>query len=153
MRTMVVGVDGSEGGQLALASALRLAQATGAQLRVVHACARRPADIPETYLADAVAFEQDLEGARRRGEQILDEALEAANGQRSGVPVEREILCDERPAEALRRRARDVDAEMLVVGSRGLGGFSGLLLGSVSQQCVQHAPCPVLVVPPDDRSG
>ncbi len=151
MRTMVVGVDGSEGGQRALASALRLAQATGAALRAVHACARRPADIPETYLADAHAFEQDVEVARRRGEQILEEALQAANGQNSGVTVERQVVCDERPADVLRRQARDSDAEMLVVGSRGLGGFSGLLLGSVSQQCVQHAPCPVLVVPPEDR--
>lgn len=153
MSTIVVGVDGSEGSQRALRSALRLAGATNATMRVVHACARRPADIPEMYLADAREFEQDIEGARRRAEQILDEALEAVDAQSAGVPIEREVTCDEQPADALRRQARDTEAEMLVIGSRGLGGFSGLLLGSVSHQCVQHAPCPVLVVPPADRTS
>jgi nucleotide-binding universal stress UspA family protein len=42
--------------------------------------------------------------------------------------------------------------DMLVVGSRGLGGFRGLLLGSVSQQCAQHAHCPVVIVPAEERS-
>jgi nucleotide-binding universal stress UspA family protein len=40
-----------------------------------------------------------------------------------------------------------VGADLLVVGSRGYGGFRGLLLGSVSQQCAQHAPCPVVIIP------
>ena len=52
-------------------------------------------------------------------------------------------------ADALLQAAREGD--LLVVGSRGLGGFKGLLLGSVSQQVVHHAPCPVVIVPPDER--
>lgn len=54
------------------------------------------------------------------------------------------LLCDAHPAEALIEAA--TTAQLLVVGSRGRGGFSGLMLGSVSQQCVQHARCPVVVV-------
>jgi nucleotide-binding universal stress UspA family protein len=62
------------------------------------------------------------------------------------VEVAREVVADLQPAQAL--IARSKDAEMLVVGSRGRGGFTGLLLGSVSQQCVHHATCPVVVIPP-----
>ena len=53
------------------------------------------------------------------------------------------------PADALLDAARD--AGLLVVGTRGHGGFKGLLLGSVSQQASHHAPCPVVIVPPPDK--
>jgi nucleotide-binding universal stress UspA family protein len=49
-------------------------------------------------------------------------------------------------------RSTPVGADMLEVGSRGLGGFRGLLLGSVIQQCAQHAQCPVVIVPAEERS-
>lgn len=61
------------------------------------------------------------------------------------------MVGDEHPSAALLRLAHGAD--LLVVGSRGLGGFAGVLMGSVSLQCVHHAPCPVLVVRPSDRNG
>jgi nucleotide-binding universal stress UspA family protein len=64
------------------------------------------------------------------------------------VDLERVVVCD-LPARALLDAASDAD--LLVVGSRGVGGFKGLLLGSVRQQVVQHAPSPVVVVPGDER--
>ncbi len=59
--------------------------------------------------------------------------------------MEARVHLDERPAFVLITAA--ADADLLVVGSRGRGGFTGLLLGSVSTACVHHAPCPVVVVP------
>jgi nucleotide-binding universal stress UspA family protein len=60
------------------------------------------------------------------------------------------IVCEGHAATELVDKSKGVD--MLVVGSRGLGGFRGLLLGSVSQQCAPHAHCPVVIVPAEERS-
>ena len=75
--------------------------------------------------------------------RLLDEAVAAA-GIPAGVDVERRTVND-LPARGLLDSA--ADADLLVVGARGRGGFRGLLLGSVSQQAAQHAPCPVVIVP------
>jgi nucleotide-binding universal stress UspA family protein len=79
-------------------------------------------------------------GARR----TLERALADAGDRTAGVDVE-PVVREGAPARVLLEEADDAD--LLVVGSRGLGGFRGLLLGSVSQQCSHHAPCPVVVVP------
>ncbi|HEY7606809.1 MAG TPA: universal stress protein, partial [Actinomycetes bacterium] len=69
----------------------------------------------------------------------------------SGVEVQQTVVEDRHPADALVRLS--ADADLLVVGSRGRGGFSELVLGSVSHAAVLHAACPVVVVPatPDER--
>jgi nucleotide-binding universal stress UspA family protein len=89
---------------------------------------------------------EQQEEARRHAANQLDKVLREAGDALDGVAVERTVVSDEHPSAALIRIA--ADADLLVVGSRGFGGFKGLLLGSVSQQCVQHATCPVLVVRP-----
>ena len=149
MERVIVGVDGSEQARDALAWAVAEARLRGAVLRVVNAW--RP---PEAYLLDTPAaaspqLEEALAGA---GSRILDDALGHVLGDdAAGVEIERRVV-RERPVEALLEAASDAD--LLVVGSRGHGGFRGLLLGSVSQQCAQHAPCPVVIVHrPEDRKA
>ncbi len=75
---------------------------------------------------------------------VLNDAVTRATTKSGGLDVRGE-LAEGSAAQALLQEAGKAD--LLVVGSRGLGGFRGLLLGSVSQQCAQHAPCPVVIVP------
>lgn len=138
---IVVGVDGSEESHQALAWAVEEARRWGASLRIVHAW--RP---PEAYLFDAPAVVRpELDEALRDvGRRVVEDALAAVlSGSDPGVEIERRVL-PEPPVEALLAAA--ADADLLVIGSRGRGGFAGLLLGSVSQQVAHHAPCPVVVV-------
>ena len=93
-------------------------------------------DTIEPAAADAAT------AARHEAETILDQAL-AELGEVGDVEVER-VIAQGSAAQALIDAATGQD--ILVVGSRGHGGFAGLLLGSVSQQCAQHASCPVVIV-------
>jgi nucleotide-binding universal stress UspA family protein len=74
---------------------------------------------------------------------LLDQVLADAASDALGVDIEKKVV-EGQAAPVLVEAARDVS--MLVVGSRGLGGFSGLLLGSVSQQCAHHATCNLVIV-------
>jgi nucleotide-binding universal stress UspA family protein len=134
---LMVGVDGSEESRAALRWAADVADAVGARLRVVSAWQYPPVVIGRLELAAADETDAELE---RQLRALLAEV---------GVDVaEREVVIEAlrgAPAEALLRAASE-DVRMLVVGSRGLGGFRGLRLGSVSRQLCEHAPRPVTVV-------
>jgi nucleotide-binding universal stress UspA family protein len=142
MAGIVVGVDGSAGSQLALEWAVREAAVHHAPLTVlaVNQVAvsqwtgnpiRYPADLPDQQDAQSAA-----ENATRKAISLLGDAQPASVTVRavSGV-IAAELISASR------------DADLLVVGSRGAGGFAQLLLGSVSMQIVGHASCPVVVVP------
>ena len=139
MTEIVVGVDGSPSSERALRWALQEAHRRGARVRVLHAWSFPFTQGEIAHLAGE-ALHQPLE---RDAQRILDTAIREAGDAAEGVDIERTVT-EGPPAAALLQAARD--AELLVVGSRGHGGFAGLLLGSVSQQCAQHAPCPVVIV-------
>jgi nucleotide-binding universal stress UspA family protein len=95
-------------------------------------------------LAESDELRQAIETEARN---VVDEALRRVGGDSlEGLEIERSVV-EGPPAQGLITSARD--AELLVVGSRGRGGFLGLLLGSVSQQCAHHPPCPVVILPPE----
>lgn len=130
---VVVGVDGSDLSRHALSRAAVEAIAHGAQLEVVHAwnfLDQHGPDFDPHYGEDK---------ARAMVDQIVTEVL--GDDRPSGTRL---VMVNDHPAPCMVEAARG--AFMVVVGARGLGGFKGLVLGSVSRHVVQHAPCPVLVV-------
>ena len=150
MGTIVVGVDGSAPSVKALRWALGEARAHGARLQALYAFDHSPSWSVYAYAESGVAvpppeeFEETAEQAQRRAEGLLHSVLDEVEDAAFGVDVEARAVMERRPAAALLEAAQEAD--LVVVGSRGRGGFVGLLLGSVSQQIIQHAPCPVVVV-------
>jgi len=142
MGLIVVGVDGSAGGKAALRFALEEARLRQASLRVVHAW--QFGYIGATGLQGALpAVGGELDELRQAAAAGLDAIIAEAVADGGGVEIERRI--DRGPA-ALVLVEESRRADLLVVGSRGHGGFASLLLGSVSQQCAHHAHCPVVIV-------
>jgi len=138
--TIVVGVDGSAHAARALAWAIDEARRRGAHLRVVTvwhvplgAYGTGGLVPPLTTAVDESFGEVAQEVAAAAGETV----------RAAGVEVETQVKRGQ-AADVLIAAARDAD--LLVVGCRGHGGFAGLLLGSVSAQCAHHAPCPVVIV-------
>src|SRR4051794_30114417 len=140
--TIVVGVDGSPYALAALRWAIGEARLRDAELHVVHAyetpffMVGMGEPTPVTMSVDAVE-----ESARA----VLDEIVDSVSDDIGDDITVHRLLATGAPAAALREAAEH--ANLLVVGTRGRGGFTGLLLGSVSSQCTHHAPCPVVVVP------
>ena len=128
---IVAGVDGSQCSLEALRWAARQAELTGAELHAVMAWS-----LPEIYSYTP----RDFQGDARKA---LKDAVEQALGHEPGVRVTAQVV-EGHPAEVLVEASRG--AQLLVVGCRGHGGFAGMLLGSVSEHCVGHAECSVVVV-------
>jgi nucleotide-binding universal stress UspA family protein len=137
---IVVGVDGSECARLAVRWAAREAEMRDADVLLLSAW-----DMPTYgFSFGAAAFSDDLlKALRRTAERNIADATDEIRTISKDVEVSTEVV-EGQAAAALLEAARDAD--LLVVGSRGLGGFRELLQGSVSQQCASHAACPVVVV-------
>ncbi|WP_030183068.1 universal stress protein [Streptomyces violaceorubidus] len=141
---IVVGVDGSDSSKQAVRWAVRQAEVTRGVVEAVTAW-----ELPQFHgaLGWLPPSSSDEGALQARAQQELARTVEEAVGPRPPAEVRAEARYGT-PAGVLLHAARG--AALLVVGSRGLGGFTGLLLGSVAQHCVQNAPCPVLVVRGED---
>lgn len=139
---IIVGFDGSEHSRAALKWAIDEARQRHGQLHLVTAWNKPPMAwypaVLETAAGEIAAEDSPQQTARA----LQDEALKSA--EQAGITASGQLTETHSPASAILNAARDAD--LVVVGSRGHGGFPGLHLGSVSTQVVNHAPCPVLVI-------
>jgi nucleotide-binding universal stress UspA family protein len=144
LSAVVVGVDGSAGASEALQWAIAEARLREVPLRAIHAWTYAEPLIPSLigypYGADYV--ESAIDERRQAAEGLLEQTT-AALAEGHEIEIER-VIAEGSAARVLIDAVGEDD--LLVVGSRGHGGFSSLLLGSVSEQCAEHAPCPVVVV-------
>jgi nucleotide-binding universal stress UspA family protein len=137
---VVVGTDGSERSRPAVRWALEEGRRRGSTVTVLHSW-HLPFTAASPWVVTALDADEFEEGARLNLDGLL------ATEDTSGVEVERRTVHGTAAAALIEAAA---DADLVVVGSRGIGGFRGLVLGSVSQQVARHAPCPVVVVPSDE---
>jgi nucleotide-binding universal stress UspA family protein len=136
---IVVGVDGSPISKVALRWAVGQARLTGATVDAVIAW-----QYPEAMHGNAwAAMLVDEPGFGDLAEKELTEAISEVAGPDPDVTIN-PVVVEGWPAEVLINIAEGAD--LLVVGSRGRGGFTSVLLGSVSQNCAHHATCPLLII-------
>jgi nucleotide-binding universal stress UspA family protein len=145
MSGIIVGVDGSGHSQRALEWAMKEAAICHVPLTVltVHEAVRG-------YYSSVTVFPDDparTEEARTAVQVETDKVLAGLDGPRPDSVTVKAVHGF--PVEELINAGKDAD--MIVLGSRGAGGFNQLMMGSVSSQVAQHAHCPVLIVPPENR--
>lgn len=138
---IVVGVDGSAASLSALRRGARIAEKLGCALVGVTVW-----EFPQSWPGYAIEGWSPEADAQSIAEQAADDVFGTAV-----PPWYSSVIRNGSPARQLIAEAED--AEMLIVGSRGLGGFTGLLLGSVSRSCAEHANCPVLVIHGAEAAG
>jgi nucleotide-binding universal stress UspA family protein len=143
-RPVVVGVDGSELSDQAVGHAFEEASLRNVDLIAVHTWS----DTDTALFKDQQLY-YNWEPIHDYESRLLTEHLASWEEQHPEVRVRREVVRD-RPRDELLERSRS--AQLLVVGSRGRGGFRGMLLGSTSQALIQHAACPVMIVRPGKRA-
>jgi nucleotide-binding universal stress UspA family protein len=140
MRTVLVPYDGSEFSQRALHHAVSLARWYKAAITLLHV------DPRDTFLSEigGGAWSSPIEpGERKRMVSRLAEIGASARGAGVGVDVR---VTEGRPITEIVRVAKEIGADLLVMGTHGRSGFDRLVLGSVTEKVLRHAPCPVLTV-------
>ncbi len=142
-RRIVVGVDGSETSRHALRWAAGEAAVHDAELHVVYAWDVTPPGVGIGTATGTLAGAPDTQ--REAAEQVVAQVIEEELGAQA--PANLQTSVSQGGATTVLLEAAQ-GADLLVVGSRGLGGFAGLLLGSVSMKLAHHAGCPVVIVRP-----
>jgi nucleotide-binding universal stress UspA family protein len=146
MEGIVVGVDDSDSSKAALRWAIDEARLRSVPVIAVHAweapIVPPMMDVGPVPAGPMVDLPEVLQEVKKAAEELVERVVAEVAGDTSGVEV-RQLAVEGRPASALVETAQGAD--LLVVGSRGLGGLKELVLGSVSHHVASHAPCPVVI--------
>jgi nucleotide-binding universal stress UspA family protein len=141
---IVVGTDGSETAAEAVHQAIDLARISGASLSIVSAYAPVPHRRVQGEQLEAPADVQHEINPREDVNLVLEAA--AAEARKAGVEEVRTHPVQAEPAEAILNVAEEIDADLIVVGNKGMTGARRFLLGSVPNNVSHHAPCSVIIV-------
>ena len=144
MNEIVVGVDGSEESRAALAWAVEEGRLRQAPVLAIHAWEVPMVPAPTGLVPPSVEVVGDLTELRQDAADLVETMVREIAGDAADVEV-RPLAVEDKPVNALLDAAEQNDAQMIVVGSRGHGGFVALLIGSTSDQVARHATCPVVI--------
>ena len=144
MNEIVVGVDGSEESRSALAWAVEEGRLRQAPVLAIHAWEVPMVPAPTGLVPPSVEVVGDLTELREDAASLVEVMVREIAGDAADVEI-RPLTVEDKPVNALLEAAERNDAQMIVVGSRGHGGFVSLLIGSTSDQVARHATCPVVI--------
>ena len=144
MNEIVVGVDGSEESRAALDWAVEEGRLRQAPVLAIHAWEVPMVPAPTGLVPPSVEVVGDLTELREDAASLVETMVREIAGDAADVEI-RPLTVEDKPVRALLDAAERNDAQMIVVGSRGHGGFVSLLIGSTSDQVARHATCPVVI--------
>ncbi len=136
---ILVPVDGSDNSYRALDTALLLSEKLGSNITVIHVME----EVPITHIGSEKMLNELLEAYKKENQDILLKCSEIAN--QKGLTV-KTFLIEGNPASAILDYNKKEKFDLVIMGSRGLGKFKELILGSVSSKIVHHSPCAVLLI-------
>jgi nucleotide-binding universal stress UspA family protein len=151
---ILLATDGSREAQLAARTAVDLANATNSELHVLTVARGNPDPVYHIYEGGLryETYQQALEAIKGEAQKVLDEQVQEVE-EAGGSVKEAYLRIGERRDQAIVHLAEELSAGLIVMGSRGLGGVSRALMGSVSASVVHHAHCPVLIVRPENEGA
>jgi nucleotide-binding universal stress UspA family protein len=136
---ILVPIDGSDNSYRALDAALLLSEKLGSNITVIHVME----EVPITHIGSEKMLNELLEAYKKENQDILLKCSEIAN--QKGLTV-KTFLIQGNPASAILDYNKKEKFDLVIMGSRGLGKFKELILGSVSSKIVHHSPCAVLLI-------
>ncbi|NHI01309.1 universal stress protein [Oceanimonas sp. MB9] len=143
-KSLLVAVDGSKNGRKALELACHLARVDNAELHILHVPEVLPHEATLIWGIGAVAIGDELQEMEALGHRIISGA--EAEAQKLGVEKIQTHLVKGEPARTILKQAAGLGAEVIVLGTRGLGDLAGLVLGSVSHKVASNAKCGVITI-------